>query len=124
MNKACKTYYKNLKLFLPIHKAKEKQLFQDIKSALTNLSEENPAINYSEICDELGNPEEIVADYYSNCDSSYLTKNLRFACYIRRMFVAVLIAVIIVTGVRSFYLHELYVQSQKAIPTHVIESIE
>lgn len=39
MNKACKTYYKNLKLFLPIHKAKEKQLFQDIKSALTNLSE-------------------------------------------------------------------------------------
>lgn len=49
MNKACKTYYKNF------------------------------AINYSEICDELGNPEEIVADYYSNEDSSYLTKNLRFA---------------------------------------------
>ena len=49
MNKACKTYYKNLKLFLPIHKATEKQLFQDIKSALNNLSEENPAINYSEI---------------------------------------------------------------------------
>ncbi len=48
MNKACKTYYKNLKLFLPIHKATEKQLFQDIKSALTNLSEENPTINYSE----------------------------------------------------------------------------
>lgn len=46
MNKACKTYYKNLKLFLPIHKATEKQLFQDIKSALTNLSEENPTINY------------------------------------------------------------------------------
>lgn len=124
MNKACKTYYKNLKLFLPIHKAKEKQLFQDIKSALTNLSEENPTINYSEICDELGNPEEIVSDYYSNCDSSYLTKNLRFACYIRRMFVAVLIAVIIVTGVRSFYLHELYVQSQKEIPNLYIETIE
>lgn len=46
MNKACKTYYKNLKLFLPIHKATEKQLFQDIKSALNNLSEENPAINF------------------------------------------------------------------------------
>lgn len=94
INKACKTYYKNL------------------------------AINYSEICDELGNPEEIVADYYSNCDSSYLTKNLRFTCYIRRMFIAVFIAFIIVTGVRSFYLHELYVQSQKEIPNLYIETIE
>lgn len=56
------------------------------------------------------------------CKTYY--KNLRFACYIRRMFVAVLIAVIIVTGIRSFYLHELYVQSQKAIPNLYIETIE
>ena len=28
MNKACKTYYKNLKLFLPIHKAKENSYFR------------------------------------------------------------------------------------------------
>lgn len=124
MNKASKTFFKNLKLFLPIHKSKEKQLFRDIKSSLNNLSNKNPDITYSELCEEIGTPQEIISDYYSNCEPDYLTTNLRFANYIRRIFIAVLIALIIVTGVRSYFLHQLYIQSQKEIPTHYIETIE
>lgn len=124
MNKACKLYLKNLKLFLPIRHKREKQFFKDIQFSLNNLSIANPSISYPEICEELGNPEEVISDYYSNCDSSYLTKNLRISNYIRKLFIAILIALTIVTGVRSFYLHKLYIETQKEIPTHYTETIE
>lgn len=125
MNKDSKKYIRDLKLFLPIHSKKEKQLFSDIKSRLEELTADSPEVTYEQICDELGAPQEVVSEYFFNSDTEYLVKKLRFTQYIRRVFLIVVIAILIVTGVRSYYLHQLYLEcTEKDIPTYCIETIE
>lgn len=125
MNKDSKKYIRDLKLFLPIHSKKEKQLFSDIKSRLEELTADSPEVTYEQICDELGAPQEVVSEYFFNSDTEYLVKKLRFTQYIRRVFLIVVIAILIVTGVRSYYLHQLYLEcTEKDIPTYYIETIE
>ena len=79
MNKASKKYYKNLKIFLPIHGKIEKQLFNNIFLRLSELNNTNPDITYEEICIELGSPQEIVAEYFYNTDTTYLSQMLRYS---------------------------------------------
>ena len=125
MNKDSKKYIRDLKLFLPIHSKKEKQLFSDIKSRLEELTADSPEVTYEQICDELGAPQEVVSEYFFNSDTEYLVKKLRFTQYIRCVFLIVVIAILIVTGVRSYYLHQLYLEcTEKDIPTYYIETIE
>lgn len=125
MNKYSKNYIRNLKLFLPVHGKKEKQLFSDIKSRLEELSTDSPEITYEQICDKLGTPQEVVSEYFFNSDTDYLVKKLRFAKYIRRVCIAIIIAILIVTGVESYYLQQLYLEvSEKNVPTYYIETIE
>lgn len=125
MNKDSKKYIRDLKLFLPIHSKKEKQLFSDIKSRLEELTADSLEVTYEQICDELGAPQEVVSEYFFNSDTEYLVKKLRFTQYIRRVFLIVVIAILIVTGVRSYYLHQLYLEcTEKDIPTYYIETIE
>lgn len=125
MNKDSKNYIHDLKLFLPVHGKKEKQLFADIKSRLEELNKDSSDITYEQICDELGTPQEVVSEYFFNSDTDYLVKKLRFAKYIRRVCIVIIIAILIVTGVRSYYLHQLYLEvSEKNVPTYYIETIE
>lgn len=126
INKDSKNYIRDLKLFLPVHEKKEKQLFSDIKSRLEELNKDSPEITYEQICDELGAPQEVVSEYFFNSDTDYLVKKLRFAKYIRRVCIAIIIAILIVTGIKSYYLQQLYLQisAEEATPTYFIETID
>ena len=108
MNKASKKYYKNLKIFLPIHGKIEKQLFNNIFLRLSELNNTNPDITYEEICIELGSPQEIVAEYFYNTDTTYLSQMLRYSHYLRNAFIGFIIILLILSGIRIHYLNQAY----------------
>lgn len=105
MNNASKKYYKNIKLFLPIHGKLEKQLFKDIYIRLSELDNDDPDISYEELCTKLGSPQEIAADYLSNADSVYLSKRLRYSHYLRNAIIGFIIMLLVLSGIRIHYLN-------------------
>lgn len=124
MNNASKKYYKNLKLFLPIHGELEKQLFKDIYIRLSELDNDNPNITYEELCTKLGSPQEIVADYLGNADSAYLSKRLRYSHYLRNAFIGFIVMLLILSGIRIHYLNKAYETIENTNITHEVETIE
>lgn len=124
MNKASKKYYKNLKIFLPIHGKIEKQLFKNIFLRLSELNDTNPNITYEEICIELGSPQEIVAEYFYNTDATYLSQMLRYSHYLRNAFIGFIIMLLILSGIRIHYLNQAYETINKTNVTHEVETIE
>lgn len=124
MNKDSKKYYRDLKLFLPVHGKKEKHLFSDVHTRLEELNGNVENISYEQICEELGAPQEIASGYFCDTDTEYLVKKLRFTQYIRRVSAVLIIAIIIVMGIYSYYLHKLYLEVKEDIPVYYIETIE
>ncbi len=126
MNKDSRKYYHDLKLFLPIHGTKEKHLFMNFKLRLQELNESAADITYEQICEKLGTPQEVVSEYFFNSDAEYLAKRLRFTGYVRKIFISILIALMIIVSVRSYYLHLLYeeIHEENESPTYIIETIE
>lgn len=125
MNKDSKKYYRDLRLFLPVRGKKEKHLFSEIHMRLEELNENTEDISYEQICEEFGTPQEIVSGYFCDTDAEYLVKKLRFTQYIRRVSIALIIAIFVVMSVYSYYLHKLYLEvSEKDVPTYYIETIE
>lgn len=124
MNKASKKYYKNLKIFLPIHGKIEKQLFNNIFLRLSELNNTNPNITYEEICIELGSPQEIVAEYFYNTDTTYLSQMLRYSHYLRNTFIGFIIILLILPGIRIHYLNQAYETINETNVTHEVETIE
>lgn len=124
MNKASKKYYKNLKIFLPIHGKIEKQLFNNIFLRLSELNNTNPNITYEEICIELGSPQEIVAEYFYNTDTTYLSQMLRYSHYLRNTFIGFIIILLILSGIRIHYLNQAYETINETNVTHEVETIK
>lgn len=124
MNKASKKYYKNLKLFLPIHGELEKKLFQDIYIRLSELDNDNSNITYEELCIKLGSPQEIVADYFGTIDAKYLSQKLRYKCYLRSAFIGLIAMLLVLSSVRIHYLNKAYETIKDTNITHEVETIE
>ncbi len=124
MNKDSKRYFSNLKLFIPIRGKNEQHLLENIKFRLDELNESNPHVKYEQICQELGVPQEVSSEYLYNMDTEYLVKRLRVSGYIRKAFIAFLIALVITVSVRSLYLYRLYQECKNEIIVYEEEYIE
>ena len=124
MNKDSKRYFSNLKLFIPIRGKNEQHLLENIKFHLDELNESNPHVKYEQICQELGAPQEVSSEYLYNMDTEYLVKRLRVSGYIRKAFIAFLIALVITVSVRSLYLYRLYQECKNEIIVYEEEYIE
>ena len=124
MNRIAKKYYHDLKLLIPTRGKQEKRLLQDIKLRLEELSETSSELTYERICKELGEPKQFAAEYFSSIDSEYIIKKLKFSHYIRRLVICLIAAILVATGVRSYYLHKLYLEVQNDIVTTKVITIE
>lgn len=100
---------------MPINGKNEKRLLKDIKSRLAELSKESISCSYEQICNELGDPSDIVIDYYNNIDADYLIKKLRFTKFIKGIAICIIVAISVITLLDSFYLHKLYLESKNTI---------
>lgn len=100
------------------------QLYHDIKNRLNELTDTNPNISYNELCDILGSPLEIVNEYYNTSDVLYLTKRLRLSRYIRNIFICIIIFILVLTNIRTYYLQQAFEAVTEETVTHEQEIIE
>ena len=83
MTKASRKYYKDIKVLIPIRGSYERNLLRNTKLRIIELDSSYDAITYEYLVETLGNPSELINDYYTNVDITYLTKRLRISKTIR-----------------------------------------
>ncbi len=93
MNSDIKQYMKELRQLLPFHGKNEKAFLKDIKNMALELSANNTDIGYSMICSEIGRPQDLIINYYSEIDPEYLRKNISTSSIIKKAMVIVLILI-------------------------------
>lgn len=99
MNKNARKYYRNIKAIIPSKGKYERQLLNKHKEQIILLCENNPSISYSEIEQQLGNPQDFIYNYYNDIDIDYLLKRLRTTRLIRNCtytFFALLLTVLLI----------------------------
>lgn len=119
INKDSRRYYKEIRTIIPSRGKYEKRLLNIYEEKISELNEYKPDISYEELQKRMGNPTEIINDYYDGVDTAYLIKRLRTTKFIRiglfTMLITVLIGVIISLGINI----NMYRNLVDAIPTHI-----
>lgn len=70
-------------MLIPIKGSYERNLLRNTKLRIIELDSSCDAITYEYLVETLGNPSELINDYYTNVDITYLTKRLRISKTIR-----------------------------------------
>ena len=118
MTKASRKYYKDIKVLIPIRGSYERNLLRNTKLRIIKLDSSYDAITYEYLVETLGNPSELINDYYTNVDITYLTKRLRISKTIRTcvyiLFIFIMLTLAANIGTRLW----LYGQSNNSVITN------
>ena len=118
MTKASRKYYKDIKVLIPIRGSYERNLLRNTKLRIIELDSSYDAITYEYLVETLGNPSELINDYYTNVDITYLTKRLRISKTIRTcvyiLFIFIMLTLAANIGTRLW----LYGQSNNSVITN------
>ena len=117
-NRASRRYYKEIKTIIPSIGKYEKRLLKNYKDRITELNVNNPKITYYELQKNLGNPAEIINNYYENVDTVYLIKRLKTTKMIRACLLTILLIVLISIAICLTIDIKMHIDIENAIPTH------
>lgn len=118
INKDSRKYYKEIRTIIPSRGNYEKRLLKIYEEKISELNENKPDISYEELQKRMGNPTEIINDYYDGVDTAYLIKRLRTTKFIRTSLLSVLITVLIGVIISLGINIHMYRNLVDAIPTH------
>ena len=121
--KGCSTYYKKLKILIPVKGKYEKQFLNNIFANLQSIGSEQPDISYDELCNRLGTPKDLIIEYYENADTEYIIQKLQFSSVIRNTVIAILLIATTVASIELYSFHKLYKKAETSIDGYVIEYI-
>ena len=76
-NALIKKYVRDIKTLLPIHGKKEREYLHKMAENLEYFPEEHESNSMEEVYGELGNPIDILHQYYSQLNTSELVKMIR-----------------------------------------------
>lgn len=116
MNKPCRKFYKELRTLTPSRGRYERKMLRTYKMRLQNLSSQNDRVMYDELVGELGNPRDIVDDYYANIDPVYLIKKMNIVRTVRRFLCYVLVLFMVSTSTIGFFAVKYYIKKNTPIP--------
>lgn len=108
MNKICKEYVGEIKTLFPIKKKQEKAYIKKLALDVSGYCFDANITTKQDLYDNYGKPFDVVSNYVSTVDTTYIVKNLRIAKFIRRAIAVILVLATIVTVVHSIYLHHLH----------------
>lgn len=94
-NRDSRKYFREIKAIIPSRGKYEKRLLNTYKERISELNDTKPDITYDELQKNLGNPIEIINDYYENVDTDYLIKRLRTTKLVRIFLYVILFIVLI-----------------------------
>ncbi len=116
MNKPCRKFYKELRTLTPSRGRYERKMLRTYKMRLQSLSSRDDCATYDKLVGELGNPRDIVDDYYANIDPVYLIKKMNIVRTVRRFLCYVLVLFMVSTSTIGFFAVKYYIKKNTPIP--------
>ena len=116
LTKGGSTYYRKLKILIPIKGKYEKDFLNTIFQNLESICSEQPGITYNELCTRIGTPKDIIIEYYENADTEYVIQKLRISS-------SILLIAVVVASIELYSFHKLYKRAEDSIDGYVIERI-
>ena len=92
MNEELKEFLHLVRLAFPIYQKKEKRFFSDFCSSVNEFAVSHPNCTKDDLTEHFGYPKDIVIMYYNNMDSDVYFAILKRTRYIKRIFIACIIA--------------------------------
>lgn len=118
INKDSRKYYKEIRTIIPSRGNYEKRLLKIYEEKISELNVNKPDISYEELQKRMGNPTEIIYDYYDGVDTAYLIKRLRTTKLIRTGLIAVLITILVIAVIYLGVNYKIYYDIVNALPVY------
>ena len=116
MNKnSIKKYKKQIKALLPFYSKKERRFMRELNDSFNHYIEKNPKSTMLEIQEQFGTPQEIVQEYIDSFDVDILIRKLSIRKIIKRVFIALLLALVIGLGIFSAFTYKAYLEYKNTL---------
>lgn len=113
MTKLCQQYLSDVKTLLPIMGKTEKKYLIKLSQSLEDYCAEETVTTIEELYDGFGQPAEVVNTYITSMDTSYLIKRIRFAGWVKRGIIALLLISLVGVTIYGIKTYKAYKQFER-----------
>lgn len=119
------TYFRQIKLLLPLYTKKEKQFLRDFKDSVNEFSSQSPNCTMEDVIARFSTPEEVVHDYISEALATEdLCQKIQFRRFIKKILLILLIGLLAALAVRTIALLHIVNESEQYYITREVTEIE
>ena len=119
------TYFRQIKLLLPLYTKKEKQFLRDFKDSVNEFCSQSPNCTMEDVIARFSTPEEIVHDYISeSLATENLCQKIQFRRFVKKILLTLLIGILAALAVRTIALLHIVNESEQYYITREITEIE
>lgn len=121
MNKDIKRYFKECQYLFVYYGKKERKYLDKLKD---NINDGSHELNYDEIVERLGSPQEVIMDYYNQENIYELVKKAKFVRTLRNIFILFLILCTLFFSYRAYIYQKTYDEVKDSNNSYFEETIE
>ena len=119
------TYFKQIKLLLPLYTKKEKQFLRDFKDSVNEFCSQSPNCTMEDVITRFSTPEEIVHDYISEAlATENLCQKIQLRRFVKKILLTLLIGILAALAVRTIALLHIVNESEQYYITREVTEIE
>ena len=119
------TYFRQIKLLLPLYTKKEKQFLRDFKDSVNEFCSQSPNCTMEDVIARFSTPEEIVHDYISEAlATENLCQKIQFKRFVKKILLILLIGLLAALAVRTIALLHIVNESEQYYITREVTEIE
>lgn len=121
MNKDIKRYFKECQYLFVYYGKKERKYLDKLKD---NINDGSHELNYDEIVERLGSPQEVIMDYYNQENIYELVKKAKFVRTLRNIFILFLILCTLFFSYKAYIYQKTYNEVRDSQNAYIEEAVE
>ena len=119
------TYFRQIKLLLPLYTKKEKQFLRNFKDSVNEFCSQSPNCTMEDVMTRFSTPEEIVHDYISEAlATENLCQKIQLRRFVKKILLTLLIGILAALAVRTIALLHIVNESEQYYITREVTEIE
>ena len=119
------TYFRQIKLLLPLYTKKEKQFLRDFKDSVNEFCSQSPNCTMEDVIARFSTPEEVVHDYISEAlATENLCQKIQLRRFVKKILLILLIGILAALAVRTIALLHIVNESEQYYITREVTEIE
>ena len=119
------TYFRQIKVLLPLYTKKEKQFLRDFKDSVNEFCSQSPNCTMEDVIARFSTPEEIVHDYISEAlATENLCQKIQLRRFVKKILLILLIGILAALAVRTIALLHIVNESEQYYITREVTEIE